>query len=984
MPMDEKLYQRILAKDETLIEVNVSDQDLSEEDITNLLRALIKNEKVKTLNISGNNITSRNLRLLFSPSLHITHVIARYCDIEDIPSFSDTSGKDDHATPIIYLDLTGNLISTTGIIELSKSGLEFLSLSDTGLTDAEALPLADMRCIKTLILSHNAIRRKTTSRLAINSSLKELYLHNNNMSGTDIMPILASQSITTLGMGGNILDKAVAQGIAINTILETLNINNCKVTDELAIELLKNKSLKYLSIAFNYLTEISTSAFLAVNLIRLNISYNKLKDKGAIIIAEHLTITELIIRSNKIALEGARALSKNKILKTLDLSCNSANNAVTMLAANNTLTSLSLFDNKIDDTAVFAFVYNTTLLKLDLDYHQISDKAKEVFLEEYKGKMRVNFSIRQLYDRVAWENLFDSESPAIICDPNTKIIQAVNPAFLANLGYMANQVIGKSIYDFLYLKDRTSEQAAAQNALEKEDKKEQLTLDELYKRTSFNYEYETRIRCKDGSYRYINWRAWFRNGAQCSVGHDITVQKRADKTSSRIERDTYFRQSMAHQFHEIRNLIIAASGISEQVTLVVEKLKTLLNELESSIQEIETPNAIQSQLAVMHNLVDEISEWMTNNTTVINDERQILDDSLDFSKLEANKVVFKEEPLNLKTLIKLVISRNKFEGDKKRLQFEFKADETWVLGDEKYLGQIITNLVGNAVKFSPLNGIIIIDMIIQTIDAIYSAIAINVADQGPGIKKEDITQLFQPYHQTALGKSKEHSTGLGLNIANKLAKQMINGGITVKSEEGKGATFTLSCNLARSEPVISLAKVKRVQQVSHFFRGITPAAIGGKYILIAEDHLVAQKLLRRQFAGYRVKIVSTGTEALQFYKDNKNDIFFILMDVNMPGFNGFQVAKQIREVNKDLLEQKMHELRSLQTDVPIVLMSATVTPEYRKLALLYGINAILAKPVTNQALEEVVNSLPSSLKEAPSHERTTSAPSLTRRNTIGG
>ncbi|MEP7702868.1 PAS domain S-box protein [Paraglaciecola sp. 25GB23A] len=346
--------------------------------------------------------------------------------------------------------------------------------------------------------------------------------------------------------------------------------------------------------------------------------------------------------------------------------------------------------------------------------------------------------------------------------------------------------------------------------------------------------------------------------------------------------------------------------------------------LSNMSHEIRTPmNAILGGLQMVNiNSLDTKSKVMLKNAVSSSQSLlTIINDILDYSKIESNKLSLEQEPFSMRDIIKSV----KFEVDSlvsnKGIQLAIKIDESfhdrW-LGDIVRVKQILLNLVSNAVKFTEKGSVNIFFSEIPYHEK--QAISIEVADTGIGISEEAQARIFDRFSQADNSTTRKFGgTGLGMSITISLT-QMMGGTIDVKSKVGRGTNVRVILPLAITNKSIS----------SLVQKSMTPPQLKGKKILVAEDNeinqMVVQSMLESTNAA--LTIVDNGKQAVEAAK--KEDFDLILMDIQMPEMDGVEAMKNISSFNNH---------------IPIVALTANAMVDDVSNYLSQGFDAHIAKPI---------------------------------------
>jgi signal transduction histidine kinase/FixJ family two-component response regulator/HPt (histidine-containing phosphotransfer) domain-containing protein len=312
----------------------------------------------------------------------------------------------------------------------------------------------------------------------------------------------------------------------------------------------------------------------------------------------------------------------------------------------------------------------------------------------------------------------------------------------------------------------------------------------------------------------------------------------------------------------------------------------------------------------------------------------LLNDLLDFAKIEAEQMPINRVAFSVGEVVGevhgLLAPLAADKGLKVRLENTVTHDA--LMGDPARLRQILNNLVGNAVKFTE-SGEISIAVSQTEISPARVMLRMAVADTGIGISPADQARLFQPFVQAQDFRSRTHGgTGLGLAISRRLAAQM-NGELTVRSEIGKGATFTVTVPLDISAEGIEPRAEKH-----------EPTQVGRRAleILMAEDNESIRDLMREMLTrrGHHVLTVENGLLALKAVQTGHFDV--IIMDMHMPVMDGAEATRAIRAL-------PMPESR-----IPIVALTAGLTEDQRHAYLVAGVSQIVAKPAHWPTLFEAI------------------------------
>jgi CheY-like chemotaxis protein/anti-sigma regulatory factor (Ser/Thr protein kinase) len=309
----------------------------------------------------------------------------------------------------------------------------------------------------------------------------------------------------------------------------------------------------------------------------------------------------------------------------------------------------------------------------------------------------------------------------------------------------------------------------------------------------------------------------------------------------------------------------------------------------------------------------------------------VINDILDYSKIEANKFELNNRVIGLKELLNQVATSYRGMIEDKGLEFKVEIssclDDYFVFSDPVRISQILNNYLNNAYKFTE-QGFIHLSAKLMPEDVV----EISISDSGMGIADNSMSLLFKDFSQVDRGKSRGFGgTGLGLFICKRLAV-MMGGDVGVQSELGKGSTFTVSLKLPEVEkPPFVSENSPREAAVS--------TNISNAHLLVVEDNkvnqMVAQKLL--DAIGCSYDVVENGRECIDYIENNHADL--ILMDCHMPVMDGFEATRVLRENS---------------FTIPIVALTANAQVSYKQECLKAGMNDFLSKPFRKEALEKVI------------------------------
>ena len=342
---------------------------------------------------------------------------------------------------------------------------------------------------------------------------------------------------------------------------------------------------------------------------------------------------------------------------------------------------------------------------------------------------------------------------------------------------------------------------------------------------------------------------------------------------------------------------------------------------------------------------------------------RIIDDILDFSKIEAGKLDLRPEPASASHLVERV--RNFYAGNasSKGIALECSVDERIspaLSFDPVRLQQILGNFVSNAIKFTSEGKIHIRAELADRLDG-EDVVRFCVADTGIGISEEEKSRLFEPFTQAREhAASRPGGTGLGLSICKRLATLM-GGAIDMQSEPGRGTTMILTLRLPVATQPVPAPEPQARREAATFdsVRAMTDdvrLARGGTRILVADDHPINRMVLQRQVEalGYAAETAENGVDA--FEKWEAGGFAALVTDCNMPGMDGYQLTRRIREA----------EAANRLGRTMIIACTANAIAGEAEKCLVAGMDDYLAKPVELFRLErKLAQWLPQSNPDSP-------------------
>jgi signal transduction histidine kinase len=316
----------------------------------------------------------------------------------------------------------------------------------------------------------------------------------------------------------------------------------------------------------------------------------------------------------------------------------------------------------------------------------------------------------------------------------------------------------------------------------------------------------------------------------------------------------------------------------------------------------------------------------------------VINDILDMSKIEANKLELSDSEFDFAKMMTNIVDVTGIKAQEKHIQIVTDMSKdipSIVISDELRLAQVITNLMTNAIKFTPDNGKVQLNThkLEEKDDEV--TVKIEVADSGIGISPEQQTKLFSAYNQADRTIAKQFGgTGLGLVISKRII-ELMQGKIWIESELGKGAKFIFTLKMKKGKQgaaaaagTSATASVPSVKATDLHLQDYT--------ILAAEDMDFNREVLSKYLekTGVTIDYAENGKEAVEKFKVNYDKYCMILMDINMPEMNGDEATRIIRAL--DIQKAK---------EIPIIAMTADVFKEDVEKCLSVGMNDHISKPI---------------------------------------
>jgi len=507
----------------------------------------------------------------------------------------------------------------------------------------------------------------------------------------------------------------------------------------------------------------------------------------------------------------------------------------------------------------------------------------------------------------------------VIRDAQFRFVK-VNEAWETVLGYRVDELEGQPMLSFIHPDDVPSSHGEMRR-MEVEDEVKGFI---------------NRYRCKDGSYRHLEWRARRVGELVYGVARDVTERlaveaamataKSAAEAANRAKSDF-----LANMSHEIRTPLNGVLGV------VTALAKTKLDEAQREMVE----------------LIASSSETL----------ERIVSDVLDISKIEAGQLEIERRPFDLRAELESMLELFQLRAGEKGLGFRIEWGEAArgeFLGDSVRLKQVVANLVSNAIKFTEKGEVAVRLELEEKADP--PVLKLDVRDTGVGFDDASVEKLFQRFSQADASITRRFGgSGLGLAISRALVEAM-GGALGARSTRGEGSVFFVEAPLPRSKTLAAYDAGRSGPQAAPAEEG--EAALAGLRVLLAEDHPINRRVVELilQPLGVALTSVEDGERAVRAFEPGRFDL--VLMDMQMPVLDGLSATRAIRGVEAASPDRPR---------TPIVMLSANAMRQHSIEAAAAGADLHLPKPVTAAGLLRAVEAVLAGAQASPASGETTSS-----------
>jgi PAS domain S-box-containing protein len=409
-----------------------------------------------------------------------------------------------------------------------------------------------------------------------------------------------------------------------------------------------------------------------------------------------------------------------------------------------------------------------------------------------------------------------------------------------------------------------------------------------------------------------------------------TIQIKGEDEKPLLHRTTVFNITDRRKYEQ--ELLRAKKEAEAATRVKAEFLSTVSHEIRTPM------NAIISIANLLQEMkhTGEQEEYFRILKLSADNLLHLINDILDYSKIEAGRVMLAERSLNLRELISALLYSLNITAEEKGLTIRTDIDErlpAHVLGDPVKIGQVLTNLLSNAIKFTE-KGHVLLQLQVQELTQEEVSVDFHIQDTGIGIPQDRLEKVFEEYTQADYETNLKYGgTGLGLTISQKLLA-LYGSKLAVKSEEGKGTEFSFNLRLKLGKDT----SPKKEGIASH----PEPSLQGVKLLLVDDNPInvmVVSKYLEKW--GIDVDVAGDGAEAVAKVRQQEYEL--VLMDLQMPGMDGYEATSTIRNFGEDKYRR-----------LPVIALSASSSVDHKDRMDAAGINDFVSKPFNAEVLQSKI------------------------------
>lgn len=511
--------------------------------------------------------------------------------------------------------------------------------------------------------------------------------------------------------------------------------------------------------------------------------------------------------------------------------------------------------------------------------------------EEYLAKKELKKS------EIKYRSLVEESTEIIFSITSQLELSYVSPNIKQFLGYETYEFTSGDFTDYLHPEDAQVLQEGNPNSI---------------KYFQDHPIFEFRLRHKEGHYRIFS-----------SSGKVIRDENNEVRYYTGIARDiTKLKETQKELYKAKEKAVAALNAKSQFLSVMSHEIRTPMNAVIGLSHLLIEDNPRKDQLENLQTL-----QFSAENLL------GLINDILDFNKIDSGKLILEKVPFEPKNLINRILHSYSYQTRDKALEIIYEPDfaiPKTLIGDPVRIAQILNNLISNAIKFTD-EGFIKIILELVNKKGNHVNVRFTVEDSGIGVSPSKVDAIFDAFTQASSETTRKYGgTGLGLAIVKKLTK-LFGTEIHLESKLGEGSKFWFEIQFEIQQKSMRKSTSQKV---------VKDDQLGDKRILVAEDNIVNQVLLRKYLAKWgvgKIQFAENGKIALEHFI--KDDFDLVLLDLQMPEMDGFEVAKIIR--NLDLVSKK---------NVPIIALTASSLLEVKDQLEASGMDDYVSKPFTPENL----------------------------------